>query len=452
MELQPARVKVSVIIVVWNAQKYVMECLDSLREHCGSIGSEVIIVDNASSDGTPDLVAARFPEFRLIRNAENLGFAKANNIGIAESSGQYICLVNSDVKFTGDCISPILKYLEENPDVAMLGPQMLAANGEVRRSTMRFPTIWNLFCRAIGLDVLFKDSRLFGGQLMRDFDHKTTTPVEVLNGWFVVTRRDVLERVGLLDPQFFMYGEDVEWCYRFHRAGEKIVFFAGAEAIHYGGASSANAPLHFYLEMLRANWQYWKKHNGAFSRAAFLGTTIIHNGLRLLGSVIRYVFLPSQRADTRWKLQRSLACLQWAARTIVGASMAGASNTAPSQPNHTGPGTAKTLRSYAGRVRRKILSGLYRRSASFGERGPIVSFTFDDFPRSAYTVGGAILEKFGARGTYYVTPGLMNATTELGDLFREEDIYSLLDKGHELADADLWSQFGPRRLTRCLCA
>ncbi len=190
-----------------------------------------------------------FPGYKLIRNTENLGFAKANNIGMAQCSGDFVCLVNSDVKFIDDCISPMLAYLSENPDVAMLGPKMLAASGDVGRSTMRFPTVWNVFCRAVGLDVVFKHSRLFGGHLMRDFDHDTTVPVEVLNGWFVLVRRSALDHVGLLDPQFFMYGEDMDWCYRFHEAGEKVVFFAGAGAIHYGGGSSSNAPLRFYLEL-----------------------------------------------------------------------------------------------------------------------------------------------------------------------------------------------------------
>jgi GT2 family glycosyltransferase len=308
---------VSVIIVVWNAKKYVLECLGSLREHCAQVCSEVIVVDNDSTDGTPELVAEMFPEFKLIRNPENLGFAKANNIGIAQSSGNYICLVNSDVKFVDDCISPMIRYLSDHPGVAMLGPKMLAANGEVRRSTMRFPTIWNLLSRAIGLDVLFKRSRLFGGQLMRDFDHQKTMPVEVLNGWFLFIRRSAVQRVGLLDPQFFMYGEDVDWCHRFQQCGERIVFFAEAGAIHYGGASSSNAPVHFYMELWRANWQYWQKHHGSLSKVAFLGTVVLNHGLRLLGSVCRYIFVPAQRPDTFFKLKRSLVCLQWASRTML---------------------------------------------------------------------------------------------------------------------------------------
>ena len=308
---QPCRVRVSLVIVVWNAKRYVLECLESLRTHCRQVYGEVIVVDNASTDGTPELIAEMFPEFKLIRNSENLGFAKANNIGIAHSSGEYVALVNSDVKFTDDCLSPMLQFLSENPEVGMVGPKMLAADGEVRRSTMRFPTVWNQLCRALGLDIVFRKSRWFGGLLMSDFDHKTTTPVEVLNGWFVVVRRTAMDRVGLLDPQFFMYAEDLDWCYRFHRAGEKVVFFAGSGAIHYGGASSSNAPLRFYLEMCRANWQYWQKHRGRLAQTAFLASSGIYHLVRLLGSAGIYLFSPAQRAENRVRLRRSTLCLRW---------------------------------------------------------------------------------------------------------------------------------------------
>jgi GT2 family glycosyltransferase len=303
--------RVSVVIVVWNAKSYVIECLESLREHCQQVCSEVIVVDNASTDGTPELVAEMFPELKLIRNPENLGFAKANNIGIAQTSGEYICLVNSDVKFIDDCVSPMVRYLGDHPAVGMLGPKMLAASGEVRRSTMRFPTVWNSFCRAVGLDSLFKGSRSFGGLLMSDFNHRTTAPVEVLNGWFLLLRRSAVERVGLLDPQFFMYGEDVDWCYRFRQVGELVVFFGEAGAIHYGGASSANAPLRFYLELYRATWQYCRKHHGGLAQFGFLGAFALHHSIRLLGSAFVYLWSPSQRPETAARFKRSLACLQW---------------------------------------------------------------------------------------------------------------------------------------------
>jgi GT2 family glycosyltransferase len=310
-DLHAADGRVSVVIVVWNAKKYVLECLESLREWCQSAYAEVIVVDNASSDGTPELIEQRFPEFKLIRNPENFGFAKANNIGIAQSTGSYVCLVNSDVKFTEDCITPMVKYMNANPGVAMLGPKMLAADGIVRRSTMRFPTVWSTFCHALGLDVIFKKSRVFGGWLMADFDHMRTMPVQVLNGWFVVVRRSAMEQVGLLDAQFFMYGEDMDWCKRFHEAGHNIVFFAGAEAIHYGGGSSSSAPIQFYLEQCRANWRYWRKHHGIMAQIGFLGCFGIHHCVRLVSSGLVYLCSPSRRSQTRLHLRRSVVCLQW---------------------------------------------------------------------------------------------------------------------------------------------
>jgi len=311
-KLRSDRPAVSVVIVAWNAKKYVMECLESLREHCREVCDEVIIVDNASTDGTPELIAEMFPEVKLIRNTENLGFARANNIGMSQSTGEIVCLVNSDVKFTNDCITPMLTYMEKNPGVGMLGPKMLGGDGTTAyRSTLRFPTVWNTFCRALGLDVAFKGSRLFGGLLMSDFDHNITMPVEVLVGWFWVVRREVLQRVGLMDTQFFMYGEDIDWCYRFHESGEGVVFFADAEAYHYGGASSSAAPARFYLEACRANWRYFRKHHGLLAQMAYLAAVSVHHTLRLAGFACVYLFVPSRRSRTKIGLTGSLKCLQW---------------------------------------------------------------------------------------------------------------------------------------------
>lgn len=309
---------ISVIIVVWNAKRYVLECLDSLQKYCGNICTEVIVVDNASTDGTPELVAQLYPDFKLIRNPENYGFAKANNIGISQSTGAYICLVNSDVVFTDDCISPLTNHLADHPDIAMVGPKMLGPDGAVRRSTMRFPTIWNSYSRALGLDLIFPHSSLWGGLLMADFDHQRTLPVEVLNGWFVVVRREVIEQVGLLDTRFFMYGEDIDLCYRIRKAGHGIVFFADAAAIHYGGSSSAGAPVRFNTEMLRANLQYWRKHHGWLSQQLFLVSLVVFYLGRVLGLALGYLCLPAHRLNLDFKLKRSVAGLRWTAQAMSG--------------------------------------------------------------------------------------------------------------------------------------
>ena len=182
-----------------------------------------------------------------------------------------------------DCLFKIYRFMEENPSVGLLGPQMLSRDRKAARSCMRFPTLWNALCRAVALDKIFAGSRFWGGLLMSDFAHDRLMNVEVLNGWFWVVRRDALQRVGLLDEQFFIYGEDVDWCYRFHQNGWRVVFYPDAKAIHYGGASSAKSPARFYVEKQKANLQYWKKYHRGYEWFAYIATMLLNECLRLAG-------------------------------------------------------------------------------------------------------------------------------------------------------------------------
>lgn len=300
----------SIVIVTWNAKKFVQECLRSLEENAG-LPAEIIVVDNASSDGTPELVRSEFPGVTFIQNPENFGFAKANNIGLTRSRGQYICLVNSDVNVLPDCMPKLVAYMETNPSIGMLGPQMLGSDGKVGRSSMRFPTIWNLFCRAIALDNLFPGQRWVGAQMMADFQHDHTMDVEVLNGWFWMVRREALNNVGLLDERFFIYGEDIDWCRRFRTAGWRIVFYADARSVHYGGASSAAAPVRFYIEMQRANFQYWQKHHSNFSCFLYCGVVLIHQVLRTIGYSAAYLANADARDREGHNIRRSIATILW---------------------------------------------------------------------------------------------------------------------------------------------
>ena len=306
-----SKIDLSIVIVTWNAKKYVEECLASIVEQRGLEGMETILVDNASTDGTPDLVQNEFPRVRLIRNDRNLGFAAANNIGLREATGEYIFLINSDVVVPKNCLATLLNYMRQNPDIGLLGPQMRGTKGEVRRSTMRFPTVWNSFCHAVALDAVFSRSKTWGGFLMHDFAHDRVTDVDVLNGWFWVTRREAMEKVGLLDERFFIYGEDIDWSYRYHQAGWRVVFFPGAAALHYGGASSSNAPIRFYIEMQQANLQYWEKHSRPPAKFAYLACSWIHHVLRVVGYTAVYAVQRSKRAMAGYKVKRSVASIAW---------------------------------------------------------------------------------------------------------------------------------------------
>lgn len=301
----------SVVIVNWNTKEILSECLQSLTLDTSLQMAEIILVDNASSDGSPVMVKERFPHVKLICNDQNLGFAKANNIGIRLSTGRYICLVNSDVIVLKDCFNSMLAYMDEHPEIGMLGPKILNPDRTLQPSCMGFPTLWNMFCRALALDKLFPGSKLFGGRLMNFWAHDTVSSAEVLNGCFLMVRREALEQVGLLDENFFFYGEDIDWCKRFHDAGWNVMFSPSAEAIHYGGASSSSAPIRFYIEMQRADLQYWKKHHGMPSWILYVSISCLHHALRFIGQSVSYVFLPSQREKTLPKIKRSLASVRW---------------------------------------------------------------------------------------------------------------------------------------------
>lgn len=311
----------SIIVVTWNARRYVDECLRSLATASANIAAEIIVIDNASSDGTPDLIEEVLPQATLIRNRENLGFARGNNLGIARSRGRYLFLVNSDVAVAPGSLEKLIAAMEVDPKIGLLGPQMIGLDvigpdagdsrvGPVRRSTMRFPTLWNQFCRALGIDSILR-SRWAGGFLMPDFAHDRTRDVEVLNGWFWVARREAVEQVGPLDEQFFMYGEDIDWCYRFHKAGWKRVFDADVSAVHYGGASSAAAPARFYVEMQRANFQYWKKYHSWPAQMLYRGIAILHHSLRVPGYGLLFLSQPGSRSRSAYKVRRSCAALRW---------------------------------------------------------------------------------------------------------------------------------------------
>jgi GT2 family glycosyltransferase len=302
---------ISVIIVSWNAKSFLLKCLDSIFAQRHPDRMEVIVVDNASTDGSPEAVETAFPTVTVIRNDANYGFARANNIGIAASSGDYLFLINSDVVVEVNCFATMLQYMNENPDVGMLGPRINGSDGNVQRSCMGYPTLWNTFTRALALDIAFPNSRLLGGQLLT-WGHDETRTVDVINGCFWLLPRAALDEVGLLDERFLIYGEDVDWCKRFNDCGWEIVFYPRAAAIHYGGASSANAPVRFYVEMQRATYQFWQKHHSRIAATTFLLINILHHAVRIAGEVVAYPVMRQRRTLAALNIERAYASIKWA--------------------------------------------------------------------------------------------------------------------------------------------
>ena len=173
---------ISVIIVAWNAKPYLELCLASLAEAPPRRSMEIIVVDNASADGSADMIESRFPEVKLIRSNENLGFAKGNNVGIRQCQGRYIALVNPDVIVFPGCLDALADFLDENPKVGNVGPRVLNPDMSMQSTCRQSPTLWNNFCSATGLATVFKNSSFFAGEHMFYFRHDRTLAVDVLVG------------------------------------------------------------------------------------------------------------------------------------------------------------------------------------------------------------------------------------------------------------------------------
>lgn len=303
--------EVSVVIVSWNARTHLFRCLKTLRSELAHLSAEVIVVDNASDDGSQNMVRESYPEVRLLVNDRNLGFSRANNIGIRETGGEYLVLVNSDVEVLGGCVESMLRYMRAHCDVGLLGPQILDSQGRVQRSCMGLPTIWNLTCRALALDSVFNKRKTFSSYMMNYQDPNVKQSVDIINGCFWMIRRDAVQQVGLLDERFFIYAEDKDWCKRFGERGWKVVYYPEAKAIHYGGASSSNAPVRFYLEMQIANLKYWEKHYGKAKRSLYLAVIFLHHAIRAVGCAARQVVRQSSSEENALKLKRNIAVLRW---------------------------------------------------------------------------------------------------------------------------------------------
>ena len=301
---------ISIVMVSWNTRSCLVDCLQSIEEHKGASCPEVIVVDNASSDGSPELVKSRFPAVHLIRNGRNLGFARANNIGIGEARGRYIALVNSDVILLPGCFEKLIAFMDDNPGIGMVGPRILNLDGTIQPTARRFPTFLSCLCRTLALDRLLAEGNIFPSSFEAGFP-QDAVKVEVLSGCFLVVRRKALAQVGLLDEHFFIYGEDIDWCKRFHMAGWGAALYPQAQAIHRGGASSSRAPLRFFVEMQKADLSYWRKYHGTPGWIYYMVMIFVHQVLRILPRVAEYAFYPSRRANSAHKIHRSLACIRW---------------------------------------------------------------------------------------------------------------------------------------------
>jgi GT2 family glycosyltransferase len=301
---------ISVVIVGWNASHYLKLCLESLAAAPPCRSMEVFVVDNASTDGTAEMIASEFPRVKLIKSAENFGFSRGNNVAIRQCQGRYVALVNPDVIVLPGCLDTLADFLDKHPKVGNVGPRVLNGDMSLQVSCRQFPTPWNNFCSATGLSNAFKRSRFFAGEQMCFFPHDRTTTVDVLVGCFSMIRREALDVVGLLDENLFMYGDDVDWCRRCWNAGWEVVFYPGAQAIHYRGKTTAPYPVRFAVAQQRSVLYYWSKHHSFWGVLGIQTIVLFHHLLRYWFAAVPSLLRSQPGAERDMRRQVSGACLR----------------------------------------------------------------------------------------------------------------------------------------------
>jgi len=298
--------KLSVVIVNYNVKHFLEQCLHSVEKASKNIETEVFVVDNNSVDGSKGMLIRKFPEVKLILNSRNLGFSKANNQAIKRATGDYVLLLNPDTVVEEDTFEKVVAFMDEHPEAGGLGVKMIDGKGKFLPESKRgLPTPWVAFNKVFGLSALFPKSKVFGKYHLTFLDKDTIHQIDVLAGAFMLMRKEALDKVGLLDEEFFMYGEDIDLSYRITKGGYCNYYFPETTIIHYKGESTKKGSLNyvrmFYTAMIIfARKHFSKQYAGFFSffihvaiyfRAAIATTSRLVKKLWLPALDFLFVFL-----------------------------------------------------------------------------------------------------------------------------------------------------------------
>lgn len=257
--------KLSVIIVSYNVKHYLEQCLLSLKRAVGDIETEVFVVDNHSRDGSVEYLSERFPEVNFIASNHNLGFSRANNMAIRQCVGEYVLLLNPDTIVAEGTISQVLEFMDGHPKAGGVGVKMLKTDGVAAMESRRgLPTPMTSFYKMSGLCNRYPESRRFGRYYMSYLSWDKPVQIEVISGAFFMLRHEALRKAGLLDEDFFMYGEDIDLSYRLLKAGYEN-WYVPADILHYKGESTQRSSFHYVHVFYEAMLIFFRKHYGHLS-------------------------------------------------------------------------------------------------------------------------------------------------------------------------------------------
>ena len=313
----------SVVVVSWNTRELLRQCLQSIIDErdveivatgaqpsgAARLAAEIIVVDNASDDGSAPMVQAGFPQACLIANTHNAGFAAANNQAIAQARGRVLFLLNPDAYLLPGALAGLARFLDEHPEAAVVGPNVLNPDGSWQAASFRFATLWDLFCEAVFLSVLWPRSPLFARKELGGFDRDAVREVDWVQGCALLVRRAVWDAVGPLDEGYWMYVEELDWCRRAKGMGYRVFFTPDAQVVHYGKRSVARARASVLPLGFRSHFRYYNKFDGRAKELAVRLIALLQMGLR---AAISAGMIVATRGEARARWQEN-----WRAYTGV---------------------------------------------------------------------------------------------------------------------------------------
>lgn len=255
----------SIIIVNYNVKEFLKNLIDSIRKAMQNLSVEIIVVDNASTDGSVEEISVKYPDIKLIVNQRNVGFGSANNQAMEIAKGKYFLLINPDTIVREDTFTNLVKFCEENSNTGMVGCKVLNPDGSLQLACRRsFPGPWTSFTKVTGLSTLFPRSKLFARYNLTYLDENKISEVDAISGSFMFMKREVYDNIGGFDPKFFMYGEDLDLCFRTQQAGYKVYYVPTTEIIHYKGESTKRSNLDEMKVFYDAMHLFVQKHLSTF--------------------------------------------------------------------------------------------------------------------------------------------------------------------------------------------
>ncbi len=278
----------TVIIINWNTRDDLRNCLNSIFRHPRKISIDVIVADNASEDGSREMVTDEFPQVRLVAHSTNLGFCAGNNRAVPENPGRFILFLNADTIVTACALDSLVEFADAHPEAGIFGPKLLNPDGSLQYSCRRFPNLGAGFFRNTPLGRLFPKNRFTSDYLMTDWDHTAPRIVDWISGAALMIRRETLVQTGGFDEGFYMYCEDVDLCYRVHEIGQQVFYFPDAVIYHIIGRSSDKVPTRATWYFHTSMYRFYKKHYAG--RTSFFLRPLIIPGLiaRASGQLVRY--------------------------------------------------------------------------------------------------------------------------------------------------------------------